>query len=71
MTIEIGHRVFLCERCGEEISSWGTQDDRNVCHLCRWIDDNTKLTEEEKVELRKRLRKEPNTPDHGMVPYPK
>jgi hypothetical protein len=53
------NRVFTCEECGLEISSFGAIDERNVCHVCRWITDNLDLTQEERVELRKRLRANP------------
>jgi hypothetical protein len=52
-------RVFTCEECGLEIHSIGAIDERNVCYVCRWISDNFNLTQEEKIELRKRLRATP------------
>jgi hypothetical protein len=51
-------RVFTCEECGLEIHT-NAPDNRNVCYVCRWITDNLGLTDEEKVELRKRLRVNP------------
>jgi hypothetical protein len=53
------NREFTCEECGLEIFSLGAIDERNVCHVCRWITDNLDLTPEERVELRKRLRVNP------------
>jgi hypothetical protein len=50
-------RVFVCESCGEHISSWGDpQDTRKVCQLCRWLDDNKYLTTDERETLRKKFR---------------
>jgi len=51
-------RDFICESCGEHISSWGDiKDTRNVCQMCRWLDDNLRLDAEERATLRKKFRK--------------
>jgi hypothetical protein len=52
-------REFICEECGFKIFSANAIDERNVCHVCRWITDNMGLTDDERVELRKRLRVNP------------
>jgi hypothetical protein len=50
-------REFTCEVCGEFISIWGDlKDTRNVCQLCRWLNDNKYLTADERETLRKKLR---------------
>jgi len=50
-------RDFICESCGEHISSWGDlKDTRNVCQMCRWLDDNLRLDAEERATLRKKFK---------------
>jgi len=49
-------REFICTECGLEICSWGDIDEVDVCQVCRWLQDNTKLTKAERDMLRIRLR---------------
>jgi hypothetical protein len=49
-------RHFKCEVCGHEISSFSKiEDSRNICQICRWLDANAHLTNEEREKLRQKL----------------
>jgi hypothetical protein len=51
--------IFTCIECKKEISSNVSTPPRdNTCLLCSWIRDNLHLTEQERIELREKFRKQ-------------